>query len=130
MLIAGQTAQGARVGVLASPALQITGVQGKAAGPLGPELAYLDDGGLALRLIEHIKCRGRDSAARVEIDRIVGILTARGADLILVACSELSLNSRPLPSATACIDTIDALAEACVVFSVNTPKRSEAELAA
>ena len=40
-----------------------------------------------------------------------------GADLLLVACSELSIIADAIPSSFPCIDTIDVLAEEVIEFA-------------
>lgn len=128
--MAGAARPGTRVGMLASPAVRITGLFDKAVGPSGPELLYLDDDAPLLDLIRHIKRRGGDDAARECLSLIARRLIGDGAALLLVACSELSLISHALPDGVEVIDTIDVLAEACVAFSTFAEPHSREESAA
>ncbi len=115
--IVSEAGSGARIGMLASPAVRITGLFDKAIGTSGPKLVYPDEDAPLLDLIKHIKTRGGDEAARLEVGRIAKTLSRQGADLLLVSCSELSLVSDALPGPVPFVDTIDVLAEACVAFS-------------
>jgi aspartate racemase len=115
--IASNAGPGTRIGMLASPAVRITGVFEKAFGTSGPELIYLDDASL-LDLIRSIKTFGAGKEARLEIGRLAKKLARQKADLLLVSCSELSLVSEALPGSVPFVDTIDVLAEACVAFSI------------
>ena len=128
--IAEQSGPGARVGMLASPAVRITGVFDKALGDSGLELAYLDDDGPLLDLIRHVKMHGGDKVAITEMARLANELDLQGANLLLVACSELSLLSHALTGTIPFIDTIDVLSDACIAFSTQAPTGSLEEFAA
>jgi len=109
---------GARIGLLASPAVRIGGVFDKAFAGTGFQTRYAADEEPVLGLIRHIKRKGDAATARREMRRIAGDLAQAGADMLLVACSELSLVSDAMPETVRTIDTIDVLAEACIAFSV------------
>ena len=128
--IVSDAGPGTRIGMLASPAVRLTGMFEKAFGTSGPELIYLDDGPL-LELIRHIKKCGGDEKARREFGQLAEKLARQGANLLLVSCSELSLVSDTPPGSVPSVDTIDVLAEACVAFSVQAQiLRKREELAA
>ncbi len=128
--VEAKAGQGARVGMLASPAVRLTGVFERALGPDGPKLVYLNDDAPLLALIRHIKRHGADASAASELGELAMRLAGQGTDLLLVACSELSLVSRALPKALVWIDTIDILARACVAFSTNSLRATEEGFAA
>lgn len=128
--IAARAGPGTRVGMLASPAVRITGVFDKAIGSSGPDIVYLDDDGPLLDLIRHVKKRGGDKQAIVEMALLADKLALQGANLLLVACSELSLLSHALPGTIPFIDSIDVLADACIAFSTQAPTGSLEEFAA
>jgi len=128
--VEARTGRAARVGMLASPAVRLTGVFERASGPDGPTLVYLEDDAPLLALIRRIKRQGADAAAADEFATLAARLAGQGTDLLLVACSELSLISRALPASLAWIDTIDVLAQACIAFSTRTQRTTEEGFAA
>jgi aspartate racemase len=115
--IAVRTAPGARVGMLASPAVRIAGVFDKALKGSGRMPLYLRDDAPLLALIRHIKTAGADADARSAMARVCQAMLDEGADLLVVACSELSLVADAVPRGAACIDTLDVLARECIAFS-------------
>jgi aspartate racemase len=115
--IVAQTVPGARIGMLASPAVRITGIFDKALQGSGRIPVYLKDDAPLLALIRHIKTAGADAQAHTEMTRICQTMLHEGADMLVVACSELSLVADAAPAGAACIDTLDVLARACIAFS-------------
>ncbi|MEP9389861.1 amino acid racemase [Mesorhizobium sp. KR9-304] len=128
--IAAQAGPGTRVGMLASPAVRMTGVFDRALGASGLELAYLDDDGPLLGLIKHVKKWGGDKEALAEMALLADRLVEQGADLLLVACSELSLLTHALPGNIPFVDSIDVLSDACIAFSTRAPTGSLDDFAA
>ena len=128
--LAAQAGPGTRVGMLASPAVRITGVFDKAVGASGLDLVYLEDDRPLLDLIRHVKKRGADAHAIEAMAMLADRLVAQGTDLLLVACSELSLLTHALPGHVPCIDSIDVLSDACIEFSTQAQKGSMKEFAA
>ena len=112
------TAPGATIGMLASPAVRITGLFDRALEGSERAPIYLDDDQPLLALIRHIKRHGGDARAQEDMARISQAFVERGADMLLIACTELSLVSQAAPAGTA-LDTLDVLAKACVAFSNN-----------
>jgi aspartate racemase len=115
--MAAQMGSCARIGMLASPAVRITGIFDRAFAGTGCEPLYLKDDARLLSLIRHIKKGGSLQEASASMLRLSGMLQDEGADGLLVSCSELSLVSAALPSSAFSLDTLDVLAEACVAFS-------------
>jgi aspartate racemase len=109
---------GAVIGVLASPAIRITGIFDKEFAGTGLKVRYPAADGVILQLIKDIKRKNNIAAARQGIRRIAADLVEEGADMLLVACSELSLVSDAITGTVPIVDTIDVLAEACIAFSV------------
>lgn len=117
--MAAKMGSGARIGMLASPAVRITGIFDRAFAETGCEPLYLKDDARLLSLIRHIKKGGSLQEASASMLRLSGMLLDEGADSLLVSCSELSLVSAAVPSSAFSLDTLDVLAEACVAFSTS-----------
>ncbi|WP_174803291.1 aspartate/glutamate racemase family protein [Martelella limonii] len=115
--VSSETRPGARIGMLASPAVRLTGVFDKAFAGTARTPLYLSDDAALLSLIRHIKMYGADETARCRMAALSRALLGEGADLLLIACSELSLVCEAVDPDAVAIDTIDLLAEACVAFS-------------
>jgi aspartate racemase len=106
-----------RVGMLASPAVKITGLFDRAFAGHRLQPVYLPDQNALLACIREIKSAGQsDAAVQLLQDAAAGLLRA-GVDVLLVACSELSLLNRTLPREVLMVDSIDVLAGAIVAFS-------------
>lgn len=106
-----------RIGLLASPAVRLTGIFDRAFAEAGCETLYPDDEAPVLAAIRAIKRDSADPAARTAVAAAASQLAAAGSDLILIACSELSLIADAVVPTTPVIDTIDVLAEAVVAFA-------------
>ena len=106
-----------RVGMLASPAVRITGVFDPAFSARGLKPVYPPDQDGMLTCIRMIKAGGENSAAIELLQNAAIELIAMGVDALLVACSELSIIKNSLLQKTLVIDTIDVLAEAVISFS-------------
>ena len=106
-----------RVGILASPAVRLTGVFDRAFAAHGIETIYPADQDRMLAAIRAIKVDSADRSARQTTEEAAHELIADGADLVLIACSELSIIADAVPSGMDAIDTIDVLAEAVVGFA-------------
>lgn len=115
--VSASTRPGARIGMLASPAVRIAGVFSRPFCETGRVPLYLADDAPLLSLIRHIKTHGADLDARARMAAISRAFLAEGADLLLVSCSELSLVCDAVVPDISTIDTIDLLSEACIAFS-------------
>ncbi|AEG93835.1 aspartate/glutamate racemase family protein [Ramlibacter tataouinensis] len=115
---AGRVPAGAAVGLLATratlaarlyePALRARGLR-----PMLPDDALLDT--FVLPAIEDVKAGRLDAAAR-QVRHAVAALSQRGAQAVVLACTELPIALQHGDTATlpACVDTTLELARACV----------------
>lgn len=108
-----------RIGMLASPAVRLAGVFDAAFADAGLQALWADDDSRLLQLIravkrgeprQHIEHRFATEARR---------LSERGAQLLLIACSELSLLGPVLADEPPVVDTLDALAAEIVGFCLS-----------
>lgn len=124
-----------RVGMLASPAVRMTGIFDRAFSARGVQTLYPQDQDRMLAAIRSIKADSADRTARQMVERASHELAHAGADILLVACSELSIVTGAVPVAIPFVDTIDVLARSVVDFAAQTtgavkPKRAPHELSA
>ncbi|GAB4387416.1 cysteate racemase [Albidovulum sp.] len=111
---------GARVGILASPALRRVGVlepalEARGLRPLHPEAADEDE---ILAAIRAIKRAGLGEAERAVVARVAAALAAAGAEVLMIACTELSLARDALDPGVPVIDSLDALVAGIVDFAL------------
>jgi len=111
------SAASCRVGMLVSPAVGIAGVFERAFAARGLQAIYPAQPERMLACIRAIKATGRNDAAIVMLRDAAAELRAAGADVLLVACTELSLIADSLSREVPVVDTIDVLAGAVVAFS-------------
>ncbi|WP_324755175.1 aspartate/glutamate racemase family protein [Roseovarius sp. Pro17] len=102
--------EGASIGMLASPAVQQTGVFDPALRRAGMTALWPEDTGRMLDAIRSIKAHGPTPEARQIVQDAAHELTGKGAALLFVACSEFSLLAPDLHAAVPVIDTVDVLA--------------------
>lgn len=102
------------VGILASPAVEITGVFARAFAGYGREVLYPADRGAILAAIRAIK--GGDIASALPIIAAAAReLAGKGAPVAVIGCSEFSIVAPQLGDAPlALIDSLDVLVTACV----------------
>jgi len=108
---------GGRVGILASPAVQMTGLYEAALGAGGLGTLWPDDGAPMLAAIRAIKADGVGEDARAAVAAAADELTGRGAGLLLVACTEFSMIADRLTPAVPVVDTLDILVGEIVAFA-------------
>lgn len=106
-----------RVGLLASPAVKITGIFDRTFAARGIETLFPDDREALLRAIRAVKVSSRSAEAREILSRAAVALADEGADSLLVACSEFSIIADAIVSPLPVADTVDILADAIVAFS-------------
>ncbi|MCB9958424.1 MAG: aspartate/glutamate racemase family protein [Rhodospirillaceae bacterium] len=105
------------VGVLASPAVKITGVYDRVFAPAGVAAVYPADQQRLLAAIRAIKA-GRDGdMARRTVREAGEEVAAAGADAALIACTEFSTVAQALPPGLPALDSIEVLAAAVVAFA-------------
>ncbi|MCM2286455.1 MAG: amino acid racemase [Desulfobacula sp.] len=102
------------IGILASPAIRITGLYDNILGPAGIRMIYPDpeeQKGL-FQVIRQVKAGDLGSGVQEQYDRVCGHLKKKGADLAVVACTELSILGRE--KAPAVLDAAEVLAKRIV----------------
>ena len=111
------TAAACRVGMLASPAVALAGVFDGAFAAQGLEAVYPANPDRLLACIRAIKATGGRDTAKSMLQAAADELRSGGAEVLLVACSELSLIAGEIAGDLPLVDTIDVLAAAVVAFS-------------
>ncbi|MAT87893.1 MAG: aspartate racemase [Aestuariivita sp.] len=110
---------GESIGVLASPAVRITGLFDNALHELDRTTIWPNPDDHILRAIKLIKKDGATPEAARILKKTSQKLTTQGAKVQLVACSEFSLLSTKLLRADChIIDTLDVLAQAIIETSL------------
>ena len=109
---ADRTDKGARIGILASPAVQRAGVFDPALARAGLGAVWPDDTNRMLDAIRDIKANGATPGAHRILSEAATELARKGADLLFVACSEFSLIAPSLSAPVPILDTVDILAGA------------------
>ena len=113
-LTAAQLAAGGarRIGLLASPAVRLTGVFDAAFAAHDLRAEFPRDDGTVLELIRAVKAGQAVDAATLA--REAWALMDAGCDHVLVACTELSLSAQGLPGDVPWTDSLDCLTDAIV----------------
>jgi len=106
-----------KVGILASPAVRITGLFDRAFGALGVETLYPDDESRILAAIRAIKKSSAAPEARTILREAARELTAKGAQCLIVGCSEFSVIADAIAADYPVVDSLDVLADAVVAFA-------------
>lgn len=104
-----------RIGLLASPAVRITGAFGDAFRMAGLQMVWPEDEAPVLSLIRQVKATGATVGGEAELAVLAHDLAAR-CDHLLVACTELSLLVAGLP-AGGWTDSLDCLVQEIVAFA-------------
>ena len=104
----------ARVGMLASPATRAVGVFDAAFAARGLVPVWVDDEAAMLALIRAVKAGEDAQAMSAPFRALAGNLAAKGADHLLIACTELSLLAPALDGALPVTDSLDCLTRAIV----------------
>lgn len=101
-----------RIGVLASPAVRLTGLLEAPFGASGLSVFYPEgeDDTAVLRIIRTVKAGDLGEGTRRAYADAAARLTAGGADALLIACTELSALGA-LPGPTPVVDTLDTLVQ-------------------
>lgn len=115
-----EAGEGARIGVLASPAVRKTGLFDRALGDLGAAADYAADEEHLLAAIREIKKLGDTPRARSLLRAASADLRDRGASIQLIACTEFSIVADAIAENSKGIDTLDVLAAAIVRFAKST----------
>ncbi|NKX43784.1 aspartate/glutamate racemase family protein [Roseicyclus persicicus] len=108
---------GARVGLLASPAVAKVGLFDRALAAEGLTVVHPEDGPALLSAIRAIKATGPDEAARGALRAASRALLDKGAAIQLIACTEFSLIPEAVAAGVTAIDTLDVLVSEIVGFA-------------
>lgn len=106
-----------RIGILASPAVQLTGLFEQACSDRGLKAVYPTDQHSLLACIKSVKANGGGAKARSLLKDAVFELQEAGVVSFLVACTEFSIINDAMPKEVLTIDTMDVLARAVVKFA-------------
>ncbi|MBX3453686.1 amino acid racemase [Ferrovibrio sp.] len=109
---------GKPVGILASPAIKITGIYDKAFAALGLRSLYPEDQDRILAAIRAIKASSTDAGAREIFADACRELHRRGAGTMLVGCSEFSIIADAVPDGLPAVDSVDVLVNATIGFAL------------
>ncbi|MEO1249195.1 MAG: amino acid racemase [Pseudomonadota bacterium] len=108
-----------RIGILGSPAVQMVGLFDQAFARIGATMLYPDDQDALLAGINAVKSGTDKRLACQALERAAENLTGQGAELLLIACSELSVIADSMGSDPRVVDTIDVLADGVVAFATS-----------
>ena len=106
-----------RVGLLASTAVVILGLYERAFAARGVEIVHPANQDAVMAAIRVVKRGDMGEAPRAATRAAAAELRLRGADTIVVACTELSALTEPSLDGARTLDAMDALAEAIVAFA-------------
>ena len=105
------------VGILASPATNTYNIFQNVFDQYGLKSIFSKNDDHVLSMIKRIKSDGMSSEIAANIADIANELEGRGAQCLLVGCSEFSLFTGTLSSSLPIFDSVDLLAQAIVEFS-------------
>ena len=103
-----------RVGMLASTAIQITGLYGEALARHGMQALFPRRQPEVMEIIRAVKRGANGTAERAALAEIAASLVEEGADALAIACTEISVIADCLPELKPSLDAIDVLADAIV----------------
>lgn len=109
--------RGGIVGILASPATNSSGLFGGFLAEHGVTSAYPENEADVLASIRRIKKFGPKQADITLLENEAAALVQRGADVVIVGCSEFSLVSDRIRTSVPVLDSLDVLVSAIVKFS-------------
>jgi aspartate racemase len=119
--IAGEPLKHRRVGMLASTAVLGPGLYERAFEAFGIETRYPHAQEEVLRLVKAVKKEGVTAELRGEFNAVARDLIADDVDLLIVACTELSLLVDGLDTDIAAIDVLDVLVAAIIKRASQPP---------
>jgi aspartate racemase len=111
---------GGTVGVLASPAVRLTGLFDRALAAAGLTAIYATDDDAVLSIIRRIKADGPDAESRQALAKVSRGLLERGAQVQMVACTEFSLIADAVDASAVSFDTLDRLASGIIAFATES----------
>lgn len=111
---------GARVGILASPAVRQVGLFDAACAKAGLTACHARDEAAMLAAIRAIKAEGANAASRATLRQASADLLAEGAEVQMIACTEFSIIADSVAPEARVFDTLDQLVKAVVSFATTT----------
>jgi aspartate racemase len=118
---------GGTVGILASPAVRLTGLLDRAFADTGLTPVYAPDDDV-LPIIRCIKAQGPVAQARLDLADVSRGLLARGAKIQMVACTEFSLIADSVDIGVVSFDTLDRLVCGILAFATcDDPNKNKAK---
>ncbi len=105
------------VGLLASPAIRMTGIFERTFSSHQIKTLYPADQQGMLETIRALKINSNNRTGQQFLANAAQELIYNGADILLIACSELSIITDVIPADYPRLDTVDVLAEAIIEFS-------------
>jgi len=118
---ADRLGSGGRVGLLASPAVRLTGLYDTGLSARGLAALWPEGDAPMLAAIREIKAHGPAEGARAALAAAADDLAQRGAGLLLIACTEFSLLTDSLAPAIPLVDTLDILVAAIIAHAHPEP---------
>lgn len=115
--LAGAELPARRVGMLASPAVRQVGLFERAFAARGLTPIFPERQADLLTAIRALKRDASSAEAKAIQMQIAEDLLAAGADVLLIACTELSLIHDAVPAGARVVDALDVLAAAITTFS-------------
>jgi aspartate racemase len=126
---AGLVPAGGTVGILASPAVRLTGLFDRALAAAGLTAIYAANDEDVLSIIRRIKADGPVADARSALAEVSHGLLARGAQVQMVACTEFSLIADAVDAGAVTFDTLDRLVSGILAFATaGDPGQQKADL--
>jgi aspartate racemase len=111
---------GGTVGILASPAVRLTGLFDRAIASKGLTAIYAKDDEAVLSIIRRIKADGPVAETRKALAAVSRGLLARGTTVQMVACTEFSLIADAVDADAVSFDTLDQLASGIIAFATES----------
>ncbi len=106
-----------KVGMLASPLTDQVGIFRDAFKPFGLSVIFPKDADYVLSIIRRIKAGGITADMGQKLSELGKALEIRGADCLLIGCSEFSLLTGQVKTDLPVFDTVDILAREAIRFS-------------
>jgi len=117
-----------RVGLLASTAVRILGLYETALRPFDVTLIYPDRQDNVMDLIRTVKDGGVGAATRQGFAEIATSLLANEIDMMLIACTELSVLANGMRRDLPILDALNVLSEEIVAYALNFDRAGDQEL--
>jgi aspartate racemase len=123
--IAGLRPRPVTVGMLGSPAVRLVGLFDRGLRGAGIAILYPEgpDDEAVLDVIRAVKAGGPSAVQIAAYDKAAANLARRGAEALLIACTELSVIPPPRGAALPIVDTLDELVAAIIDTVKGTPPR-------